>query len=155
MVESKDSKKPSKGKLLVGPNPDKCVKRPKHFEFGNHNYFFSGDEAPFKKIKYDWLDGRNFCREYCMDLVSLETERESDYIQNWLKEKDLPYTWTSGRLCDFKGCEKENRPDLYPLNIKGWFWTGVNKKIAPTNQVPKGGKPNLGVTTDTSRNPNR
>ena len=47
---------------------------------------------------------------------------------------NLSYTWTSGRLCDFDGCD---RPDLQPVVINGWFWTGSNKKIAPTNRVPK------------------
>jgi len=56
--------------------------------YGGHNYFYSGDIVPFKKIKYDWLDGRNFCREYCMDLVSLETQEENDYFQNWLAARN-------------------------------------------------------------------
>lgn len=43
----------------------------------------------------------------------------------------MKYIWTSGRLCDFKGCE---RPDLQPLNINGWFWTAELQKLAPTNQ---------------------
>ena len=180
----KASKK-SKGKLLSPPVPRKCSESewasassfsshlfflgPKRFRFQGHNYFYSGDVAPYKKIKYDWLDGRNFCRwllmvncrchcnqpqktrEYCMDLVSLETQQENDYIQNWLESRNLTYTWTSGRyvslyyqslpspmnfrLCDFDGCD---RPDLKPINIKGWFWTGSNKKIAPTNKVNEG-----------------
>ena len=126
----KASKK-SKGKLLSPPVPRKCSESewasesgfsshlfflgPKRFRFQGHNYFYSGDVAPYKKIKYDWLDGRNFCRwllmvncrchcnqpqktrEYCMDLVSLETQQENDYIQNWLESRNLTYTWTSGR----------------------------------------------------------
>ena len=32
-----------------------------------------------------------------MDLVSLETQQENDYIQNWLESRNLTYTWTSGR----------------------------------------------------------
>ena len=73
-------KKPSKGKLLSPPVPRKCsesekdlthfnlflqwspVTGPKRFKYQGHNYFYSGDVAPYKKIKYDWLDGRNFCR---------------------------------------------------------------------------------------------
>jgi len=47
---------------------------------------------------------------------------------------DAPYIWTSGRLCDFKGCE--NRRDLEPKNIYGWFWSATRQKMAPTNQVP-------------------
>ena len=46
---------------------------------------------------------------------------------------DLDYIWTSGRLCDFPGCD---RPDLQPVSVNGWFWTGSNKKIAPTNSTP-------------------
>lgn len=46
----------------------------------------------------------------------------------------VPYIWTSGRLCDFKGCE--NRRDLEPKNIYGWFWSATRQKMAPSNQVP-------------------
>ena len=45
----------------------------------------------------------------------------------------LDYIWTSGRLCDFKGCD---RADLQPVSVNGWFWTGSNKKIPPTNSTP-------------------
>lgn len=41
----------------------------------------------------------------------------------------VKYIWTSGRLCDFKGCD---RPDLQPTNINGWFWTAELKKLPPT-----------------------
>merc|ERR1711981_1457884 len=126
--QSQTGKKPSKGKLLSPPVPRKCSARPKRFKYQGHNYFYSGDVAPYKKIKYDWLDGRNFCREYCMDLVSLETQQENDYIQNWLKSRNLTYTWTSGRLCDFDGCD---RPDLQPLNVKGGFG------LDPTRRLPQ------------------
>nr|CAD7580680.1 unnamed protein product [Timema californicum] len=43
---------------------------------------------------------------------------------------NVKYIWTSGRLCDFKGCD---RPDLQPIHINGWFWTAELKKLAPTN----------------------
>ena len=46
------------------------------------------------------------------------------------------YLWTSGRLCDFDGCD--TREDLKPLNINGWFWSGSNVKMAPTNKTPPG-----------------
>merc|ERR1711981_1320135 len=93
-------KKPSKGKLLSPPVPRKCSARPKRFKYQGHNYFYSGVVAPYKKIKYDWLDGRNFCREYCMDLVSLETQQENDYIQNWLDSQPHVYLdiWQALRL---------------------------------------------------------
>lgn len=43
----------------------------------------------------------------------------------------VKYIWTSGRLCDFRGCE---RADLQPNHINGWFWTAVLQKLAPTTQ---------------------
>lgn len=46
---------------------------------------------------------------------------------------DVPYIWTSGRLCDFKGCE--SRKDLEPKNILGWFWSANREKIQATNQA--------------------
>lgn len=127
--------KKSKSKLLSPPVPDKCTNRPKQFRYGGHSYFYTGNEKQYEDEKYNWLDGRNICREHCMDLVSLETEAENTFISNWLKNNDLPYTWTSGRLCDFKGCD---RPDLQPLSVNGWFWTGSNKKLPPTNSTPSG-----------------
>ena len=36
-------------------------------------------------LKGDWLEGRNFCREYCMDLVSLETEAENTFFVKFIK----------------------------------------------------------------------
>ena len=59
---------------------------PKHFEHGGHHYWFSGNEENFTDHKVDWLDGRNICREYCMDLVSLETPSENDMVTNYLTD---------------------------------------------------------------------
>ena len=59
---------------------------PKHFEHGGHHYWFSGDEENFTDHKVDWLDGRNICREYCMDLVSLETPTENELIEKFLTD---------------------------------------------------------------------
>lgn len=50
---------------------------------------------------------------------------------------NLSYIWTSGRLCDFDGCDRE---DLKPKNIKGWFFSNTNTKMAPTNNSPPGWK---------------
>ena len=108
---------------------------PKHFEHGGHSYWFSGDEENFTDHKVDWLDGRNICREYCMDLVSLETPTENELIEEFLVKNDLPYIWTSGRLCNFKGCDRE---DLQPPTVNGWFWSGSGVKMAPTNSTPPG-----------------
>jgi len=45
--------------------------------------------------------------------------------------KQVKYIWTSGRKCDFKGCD---RPDLVPVDVNGWFWTATLEKLAPTVQ---------------------
>lgn len=51
------------------------------------------------------------------------------FIQQFLFHLQQKYIWTSGRLCDFKGCD---RPDLQPTSINGWFWTAELQKLAPT-----------------------
>uniref|UniRef100_A0A1B0DML3 Uncharacterized protein n=1 Tax=Phlebotomus papatasi TaxID=29031 RepID=A0A1B0DML3_PHLPP len=108
----------------------------RQFNYKGHNYFFSGHVPALENKKYDWLDGRNLCREYCMDLVSMETQEENNLIFRLIQTNDVPYIWTSGRLCDFKGCE--GRADLEPKNIFGWFWSANREKIQPTNQIPQG-----------------
>ncbi|KAL0849004.1 hypothetical protein ABMA28_013381 [Loxostege sticticalis] len=120
------------GRFLSLPVPQKCASRPKEFFYRGHNYFYSGHVPELANKKFDWLDGRNICREYCMDLVSMETQEENNLIFKLIQQNDVPYIWTSGRLCDFKGCE--NRKDLEPKNIFGWFWSANREKLAPTNQ---------------------
>nr|QFS20851.1 C-type lectin 3 [Antheraea pernyi] len=124
------------GRFLTLPVPQKCASRPKEFFYRGHHYFYSGHVPALANRKVDWLDGRNICREYCMDLVSMETQEENNLIFKLIQQNDVPYIWTSGRLCDFKGCE--SRRDLEPKNILGWFWSANREKISPTNQIPNG-----------------
>ena len=49
--------------------------------------------------------------------------------QRWCFSGNVPYFWTSGRLCDFDGCD---RPDFFPKNINGWFWS-ANQVINEAN----------------------
>ena len=44
---------------------------------------------------------------------------------------DIPYIWTGGRKCNFRGCD---RKDLMPTIINGWFWAPTNKKIPAKNK---------------------
>ena len=85
---NRQKKKKSEPKLLSQPNPEKCGSRPKQFNLNGHNYFFSKFESGFEDLKGNWLEGRNFCREYCMDLVSLETQEENDFFVNFLKSSE-------------------------------------------------------------------
>ncbi|TRY66917.1 hypothetical protein TCAL_04358 [Tigriopus californicus] len=123
------------GRLLSLPVAEKCAKRPVHFTHDGHNYFYSGNETEFKDMKLNWLDARNICREYCMDLVSLESPSEDQMVNEYINKSDLAYIWTSGRLCNFKGCDRE---DLQPTRINGWFWSGSGVKMAPTDKAPPG-----------------
>ncbi|MCL4120058.1 UNVERIFIED_CONTAM: hypothetical protein GTU68_036414, partial [Idotea baltica] len=114
---------------------------PKQFQFGNHNYYFSWDQEDAlgvspKGQKVDWLEARNQCRLRCMDSVGLESEAEAKMIVDFIRSRNLTYIWTSGRLCDFTGCE--TRTDLLPLKVNGWFWSNTNTKMAPTNKSPPG-----------------
>merc|ERR1712008_12004 len=93
-------------RILSLPNEEMCMKRPITFTYNDHGYFYSGDVEAHAEDKVDWLEARNICREYCMDLA---------------------YIWTSGRLCNFKGCDRD---DLQPVNVNGWFWSGSGVKMA-------------------------
>ena len=42
----------------------------------------------------------------------------------------MKYIWTSGRLCDFDGCD---RPDFFPKSVNGWFWSANQARLSPTN----------------------
>ncbi|KAJ8982527.1 hypothetical protein NQ317_018568 [Molorchus minor] len=120
------------GRILEPPVPALCAQRTVHERTPDgKGYFFSWRDPATKNTEIDWLDGRNFCRKRCMDLVSLETSAENEWIKRHLVEEKVKYIWTSGRLCDFKGCE---RADLQPAIVNGWFWTAVLQKLAPATQ---------------------
>ena len=55
-----------------------------HFSLDGHGYFYSQYHPDHSEDKEDWLDARNACREYCMDLISLETPFENDMIEEFL-----------------------------------------------------------------------
>jgi len=110
------------------PKPELCANRRKDITFGNHNYLLSWKQRD-TNFKYTWINGRNFCRERCMDLVSLETPQEDKFITNQVVSGRQRYIWTSGRLCNFPGCDQ---PHLLPKNINGWFWSGSMELMGPT-----------------------
>ena len=86
--------------------------------------------------KVDWLTGRNICRRHCMDLVkidhftnivdepsfdcqvSIETREENEFVKQRMINGLIRFFWTSGRKCNFAGCERE---DLQPSIVNGKF----------------------------------
>ena len=104
--------------MLTLPNPEDCANRIKQANFGEHNYFFSWEYEATKDLKVDWLTGRNICRRHCMDLVSIETRNENEFLKRRMIQGGVRYFWTSGRKCNFDGCE---RADLQPAIVNGWF----------------------------------
>jgi len=124
--------------LLNRPDLAECMKRKSHMKVGNHNYFLSWREPWHKFEDWDWFNGRNFCRDRCMDLVSFNTPGEFEMFSEIMKRDNVTSIYTSGRKCNFqnKGCDA---PHLSPINVNGWFWAGANNdRIAPTDRPAPG-----------------
>ena len=68
--------------LLNKPKVELCKKRKFHEKYGKHHYFLSWREPWNKFEDWDWFNGRNFCRERCMDLVSFESAQEYRHFVN-------------------------------------------------------------------------
>ena len=34
------------------------------------------------RCQVDWITGRNICRRHCMDLVSIETREENEFVKS-------------------------------------------------------------------------
>lgn len=122
------------GKLAL-PIAKDCRDRILNGEFNGTRYFFSWKYEPTKDMKVTWFQARNVCRRHCMDLVSLETSEENEYVKDQLIKSAIRYTWTSGRKCNFDGCD---RADLQPTIINGWFWSGSGIRLGPTNNTLDG-----------------
>lgn len=105
-------------------------------QYKNRNFFYSGNDPELKDKRLDWLDARNTCRDRCMETVSFEDQEKFDFFKSYIEKQNISFIWTSGRLCDFDGCE--GRWDLLPKRIKGWLWSANQIAIAPTNKTPPG-----------------
>jgi len=119
---------------LIRPEPEACANRVTHASTYHNNkyYFFSWSHGPTASHERDWLDSRNICRKHCQDLVSIETKEENTFIMNNMRQNNVKYIWTSGRKCNFDGCD---RADLMPHIVNGWFWSGSNARIPATNST--------------------
>merc|ERR1711936_392674 len=120
--------------LLFGPDIEKCKTRISHGKLGSHHYFLSWREPWHKFEDWDWFNGRNFCRERCMDLVSFEKPTEFKMFEEVMIADNISSIYTSGRKCNFQGKVCEGKI-FDPINVNGWFWAGAgNSRMPPTNQ---------------------
>lgn len=47
----------------------------------SRRYFFSWRDPNLQGVEEDWLGVRNYCRQRCMDAVSLETSPKNEWIK--------------------------------------------------------------------------
>lgn len=102
---------------LALPDPRSCANRVRHATYRDargvaHSYFFSWEHQPTKSLEVDWLDARNICRRHCMDAVSLETPQENEFVKQRISRGNIRYIWTSGRKCNFAGCDRPGKSAL-------------------------------------------
>ncbi|XP_037089883.1 uncharacterized protein LOC119110243 [Pollicipes pollicipes] len=114
------------------PQADLCASRAKHYNFRGHNYLFSWNTQDAGTRT--WFHARNYCRDRCMDLVSMETGEENEQMKRFVENGvgRSQSVWTSGRLCNFNDdCKRE---DLQPIKVNGWFWATPRVRMLPSNQ---------------------
>ncbi|OXA44494.1 L-selectin [Folsomia candida] len=92
----------------------------------SHNYLFSWENGPTSNLNLDWDGAQKICREHCMDLVSIETGGENDFIKQRIASGAVKYIWTSGR-----------RNPGFDL-VNSWYWAGSGARIGPTNNRANG-----------------
>merc|ERR1719319_1545310 len=114
---------------------------------GNHNYFLSWREPWHKFEDWDWFNGRNFCRDRCMDLVSFDTKGEFEMFAEIMKRDNVTSVYTSGRKCNFqnKGCHAPGEAF--------WSSTGEKGERQPDNfegikHGPINAENNIGITIE-------
>jgi len=145
-VEAK-AKETSEGGELARPTIlEHCEQRIRHAQWNGTSYFFSWEHPQTRNATATWFQARNVCRRHCMDSVSLDTREEHQFISDKMQEGGQRFIWTSGRKCDFDGCED---PSFQPTIENGWFWTATGVRLAPTtnrldgewSHTGKGGEP--------------
>lgn len=73
------------GRILEPPVPSLCAQRVIHERAPDgKGYFFSWRDPALQGVEEDWLNARNYCRQRCMDSVSLESSNENEWIKQRL-----------------------------------------------------------------------
>jgi len=117
----------SQAQVFRLPDSSACQRRIVHEQRFGKSYHFSWVAAG-RNTKLDWEGARNYCREFCMDSISIDTTEENNWVTSVLEKDDIHYIWTGGRKCNFRGCD---RPDLQPAIENGWYWAPTGKRIPP------------------------
>jgi len=68
------------------PKKDLCASRKLHYKIGKNGYYVSWLESKTRNLFLNWLDARNWCRDRCMDLVSLESPLEMAVVRELMKK---------------------------------------------------------------------
>uniref|UniRef100_A0A1B0D9Q2 Uncharacterized protein n=1 Tax=Phlebotomus papatasi TaxID=29031 RepID=A0A1B0D9Q2_PHLPP len=83
------------GRILEPPIPDRCSQRIIHERAPDgKGYYFSWKDPANQGKEKDWLAVRNFCRQMCMDSVSLETSPENEWIKQKIVEAKVSLIFT-------------------------------------------------------------
>jgi len=69
-----------------------------HMVWNGHNYFLSWREPWHKFEDWDWFNGRNFCRDRCMDLVSFDTPGEYQLFAGIMRQGKCQLAFQTNRL---------------------------------------------------------
>lgn len=116
---------------LADPIPVKCNQRPKEFSGDGKNYFFSDHQRALRGKRVGWLEARNYCRKYCMDTLSIDSQQEFEMVKKFLEYYLVDFIWTSGHVCDSNdGCGE--------INLSKWYWTHNKAMLDPAETNPLG-----------------
>lgn len=119
---------------IARPDAETCRNRPVDFTIDGRNYFYGGHYADTAGFIYSWSEARSKCHKYCMDTISIETQKEFEAVKNMFEDELIDYIWTSGHVCDDPQCLSDPRFQA-PNN---WYWTHNNVKLPATDRVARG-----------------
>lgn len=102
------------------------------FEFNGKKYFFTAFEPGYESKRFTWAEARQECQKYCTEPISIETQAENDMVLNLMRQNQVPYLWTSGRLCQAPAkCTTTDR-------VSGWRWLATGGSIPAGPAIPAG-----------------
>jgi len=115
------------------PVPQKCANRPSRtFEFSGKRYFYTGHEPGYEGKRFTWDGARQICQQYCTQPISIETQAENDMVLDLMAKNQIPYLWTSGRICAAPAkCTQSDR-------VSGWTWQSTGGRIHAASSAPQG-----------------
>ena len=107
--------------IITGPDPRGII----HVGDHEHQYWLSWKSRDLKNAQKTWLEAKETCERFCMQLVSIEGPDENVMVSDHVQKGQVYGAWTGGLKCQEDGC-------MDPDGDVNWVWQPIRRFLHTT-----------------------